>query len=210
MDIKREIILKYLHNMVVDQLADKYESQGYKVRKEYKIGNYRADLFAKNKFESIVFEVKSGALTPEKKEKLKALSEYVKSKGKYKFKLVFAATPKDKKIKIENLEDILAKIFDDDMPDELYSLSTHTRFNEVSNIEVDRIDINKDGSIEVSGTGVVSVELKFGSDSDVKNDMSYTINESFSFKFTVVLEFSDGKYTLKEKRELKVDTSTFY
>ncbi|MES0337997.1 MAG: hypothetical protein SFH39_16775 [Candidatus Magnetobacterium sp. LHC-1] len=209
MKIKEEFVLKHLRDIVVDQLSDEYRKKGYEVYKKYPIGKYKADLFVKNDMESIVFEVKSGTLTPDRRGKFKTLSEYVKSKENRKLSLVFAAPPKEKKIKIENLGDILAEVFLNEMPGELSSLSTSTSFAEVSNIEVDNIDINKDGSIEVIGTGVVSVELQYGSCSDVKNDMGYTINEYFSFKFTVVLKFVKNKYVLKEKKELSVDTSIF-
>ncbi|KJU85712.1 hypothetical protein MBAV_002092 [Candidatus Magnetobacterium bavaricum] len=200
MDIKREIISKYLPNMIVDQLADKYERQGYQVDRDYNIvDNYHADLFAQNAVESIVFEVKSGTLTPDKKAKLKALGAYIKSKVNWKFKLVLAEPPSEKEIIIEDIEDILTVLLgNSDVPYELSKDSKNVRFDKVSDVEVKGNRIHKDGKIEVNGIGFVDVVWQYGE--------AMKTTDSFPFTFVVTLDFANSKHELNS---LMVDTSSF-
>ncbi|MBF0456571.1 MAG: hypothetical protein HQK99_01585 [Nitrospirae bacterium] len=215
MKIDNKYTLMYLHDIVIAQLSDEYKAKGYKVYKEHKIGRYRADFVAQKNGETLVFEVLTGPLTQKRKDALKALTTYIKSKANHKFKFVYAAPPQDKIIDIENIEEIIRyEMYDNPIPAELDELSTHTRIDEVSDIDIYEIKIDKDGTISLDGTGIVSVILQYGSDSDVDSDMGDISYYSFPFTFSAKLEYDSGTLGLKDKDsdnlEINIDTSKYY
>ena len=162
----------------IEQIAEDYIQKGYSVTKEEVLGGkYYADIVARKNQEQIVIEVKTGKLNAEKKEKIANLADYVRSLGGYKFVIAIAATPpKEKKLEIAELEQLITNYFHQDLPSELDSLSTHTRPDEVSDIDIDEINISSK-SIFIKGNGVVSVEMQFGSDSDQNNDDGNDVEE---------------------------------
>jgi Holliday junction resolvase len=213
MEIKKQYLQKYMHSVAIDQLADEYRSKGYKVLKGEPIGSHKADLIAVKGDEKIVVEVKAGKLTPEKKAAISAIGNYVKNNDNYKFFIVLATPPKEKKLEVSNIEDLLFQYVIDNMPHELDELSTHPRVEQIDNVEIDEIKVNPNGAILVKGNGVVSMELQFGSDADLNNDFGHKVNDSFPFQFDVVLEFDDDKgfvFSQMKEPEVKVDTSSYY
>lgn len=210
MEIKKKYYLKYLHEIAVEQLIEEYSSKGYKITKEKKIGDFIADLFVENEYEKIIIEVKTSKLTPSFKEKIKEISKIANSQG-YKFLIINANPPENKKISIDGIEEIFTEHFIYDLPSELDSLSTHTRINEVSSIEIDNIEIYNN-IINISGFGAVSVNLQYGSgsDSDQDNDIGGSFNDRYPFTFDVNLKIHNNKLTIDDIELLDVDTSSFY
>ena len=100
--------------------------------------------------------------------------------------------------------------FHQDLPSELDSLSTHTRPDEVSDIDIDEINISSK-SIFIKGNGVVSVEMQFGSDSDQNNDDGFKINDNFPFDFALTLGYNDeNKLEIVDVQKVEIDTSSYY
>lgn len=210
MEIKKQYLQKYLHRIAIEQIVDEYRQKGYKVSEEERIGKYQADIVARKNDETIVIEVKSGKMTPKKKEAITGIGNYVRSQGNYKFFVVIATPSREKKLEIVNIENMLTQIMLEELPDELDELSTHTTLDEVSDIDLDEIII--DGkSIFVKGNGVVSVELQMGSDGDQKRGDGFKSNDNFPFDFNITLEYNDkNELHIIEIDTLKVDTSSFY
>jgi len=211
MEIKKRYLQKYLHDIAIEQISEEYKEKGYLVSKEEQLGKkYIADLIARKGDEIIVVEVKSGKMSPERKQKIKDLANYVRTQGNYKFLVAVATPPKEKKLKIAQVEDLLFEIILNDFPDELDQLSTHTRLEEVIDIDIDEISI-EGTSIFVAGDGVVSVELQFGSDGDQDTDEGFKYYDSFPFEFEITLEY-DNEHELKivDVDKLEIDTSSYY
>ncbi|MBF0553904.1 MAG: hypothetical protein HQK96_05020 [Nitrospirae bacterium] len=209
MVIKHKYTTKYLHDIVIAQLYDEYKAKGYSVTKETMIGGYQADLVAQKNGETLVFEVTTGSLTQKGKERLRSLSTYVNSQEGHKFKFIYSAPPRERTIDIANIEEILTSEMENNIPDELDKLSTHTRIEEIYDIDIAEIDIGKDGTISLKGTGTVSVELQNGSDSDNIKDMGHITFYSFPFTFSSKLEHKNRKLDTKNLK-IKIDTSKYY
>lgn len=211
MEIKKQYLQKYLHDIAIDQIAEEYKEKGYVVSKEEQLGKkYYADLIARKDNETIVVEVKSGKMSPERKQKISDLANYVRGQGNYKFLVVIATPPKEKKLEIIGIENLLTEYFSENLPSELDELSTHTTFDEVTDVDIDEILIDGD-SILVTGDGVVSVELQLGSDGDQNADDGFTISDSFPFEFGVKLEYDiDHGLKIIDFDNLEVDTSSYY
>lgn len=189
---------KYLHDIAVDQLVEDYEAKGYQVSKEYPIGNYRADLFAKKNGESIVFEVKVGKLDTKKRERLKVISEYVKEKD-YKFKIVIANTPREKKINVPDIKSIFDTYFQKSSLYQLSHLAKKVRYKSVNYIEVNEAIFNDETDIRLNGTGNIEIEL-----TDTQ-----TYPEVFPFEFDLILTNVKSKLAIKDMVHLEFDTSDF-
>ncbi|MCL2144762.1 MAG: hypothetical protein FWH43_04635 [Endomicrobia bacterium] len=209
MEIKKKYFEKYLHSIAIEQIAEDYLKNGYSVSKEQHIGKYRADLVAKKGDETIVIEVKSGKMTPEKKDTIKYLSDYVREQGNYKFLVVFAALPEEKKLEIDNIESLLLNYIIHNLSDEIDELSTHSTIDEISEINIDEIQISEK-SIFAKGTGIVDVELQFGSDGDQDRDMGFRANMNFPFEFEIILKYNNGALQIDDVKKLEFDTSDYY
>jgi len=210
MEIKKKFLDKYLHNIAIEQIAEEYLQKGYEVSKENQIGKYQADIIAKKGDETIVIEIKSGKMTPDKKETITQLGNYIHTQSNYKFIVVIATPPKEKKLEIINIDELLSSYFIEEFPEELNELSTHTMMDEISDIDIDEIRI--DGkSIFIKGDGVVSVELQYGSDSDQTSGDGNETSDNFPFEFELTLEYDKNhKLKITDVDKLIVDTSSFY
>lgn len=92
---------------------------------------------------------------------------------------------------------------------ELDELSTHTRVEGhwIDEIDVRRLDATE---IEYRVTGEVEVELQYGSNSDVANDIGVRSDDSYPYKVKVVAEAGKPLDIDAEAIRLTVDTSSFY
>ncbi|WP_339811900.1 hypothetical protein, partial [Zunongwangia profunda] len=118
--------------------------------------------------------------------------------------------PKDKNINIYDFEQILWDYLTFNLPDELNILSTHSRIEEIFEIDLDEIEI-KDKSIYVKGDGILSVELQYGSDGDQIRGDGLKMTDTYPFGFELTLEYdSDRKLKIIEVDKLEVDTNSFY
>lgn len=205
MEIDKRFVRKYLHHMAVDQLEFDYKNQGFNVRKEVLIGDYRADLVVEKEDEVIVIEVKAGKLNEERRRAIAYIGDYVKTQGNYKFLIVFANEPPEKEILIDEFQAVLYQALIDFMPDELVELATHVYLDEVDEINFDKVVIEY-GTISVIGNARVDVNLEFGSGSD-----GFVSSDSFPLDFKVDFRYADNvKIEILEDPEFKVDTSSFY
>jgi|GEM_PF-558287 len=209
MEIKRRFLNKYLHQIAIDQIFEEYTQKGYVVHKDQRLGKYETDLVARNDKETIVIEVKAGRLTPERKKAIAQLSEYVRNQHGYRFLVVVASEPKQKRISIDDLSELIFGHILNEFPNELSELATHVRPEQISDVEINAIQL-KGAWIFVSGNGVVSVELQYGSDGDQVRGDGIKLHDSFPFEFEFTLTYDNGRLTIDEVDRLEVDNSSFF
>lgn len=210
MEIKKKYLQKYLHSIAIEQLVTEYREKDYIVSTDEKIGKYGADIVARKGQETIVIEIKVGRLTPQKKESIAGIADYIKAQGNYKFLVIVATPPKEKKIEISDIEQTLSDYFLNEMPEKLDELSAHTRLEDVTDVEIDEILI-EGKEVFVKGSGVFNIEIQFGSSSDQRNDLGYKSDDTIPFEFDIVFEFNEGgEFEVIEINSLKVDTSSYY
>lgn len=206
MEIRQQYLQKYLHDIALDQLAADYKANDYVVTKEEKLDQlYEADLVARKGDEVIVVEVKTGRMTATKRKRLTELGDYVRAKS-YKFLVVIATPPRPKKIDIPNLNQLLFNYLIDHFPSTLDTLSSRTHITDVSGSHADEVTVRENGSITVTGSGVVEVSLNHGTQSD-----SAESTDNFPFTFDVLLNRAASKeLVIEEMKNLAIDTSDFY
>ena len=210
MEIKKKYLGKYLHDIAIEQIAEDYIQKGYQVNKEELLGKFQADLVARKGEDQIVIEVKAGKMTPDRKQKIAGIADYVRSLGNYKFLVVIATPPKEKKLEIEDIETLISNYIHNDLPSELDELSSHTRPDEVFDIDIDEINISGE-NIFVKGDGVVSVELQFGTDGDQDKGDGFKSYDNFPFDFEITLAYNSKKeLEIIEVDKFEVDTSSYY
>lgn len=210
MEIKKKYLSKYLHETAIEQIAEEYVQKGYNVAKEENLGKFRADLIARKGDEQIVIEVKSEKMSPDRKKELSGLADYVRNLGNYKFLIVIATPPKEKKLGIDNLEQLISNYIHDNLPDSLDELSSHTRPDEVTDVDVDEINISGN-LIFVKGNGVVNVELQYEPDGALNKNDGFKNYDSFPFEYEISLKYNEQKeLEITEVNKLKIDTSTYY
>ncbi|MBO0936191.1 hypothetical protein J2I47_06500 [Fibrella sp. HMF5335] len=196
---------EYLHDIAVNQLRAEYQSKGYTVAIDAPIGDTKADLVAKRADEVVVLEIKVGSMTPEKRERVTKLGDYVRDHKNYKFLVVVSTPPKPKNIDVPDLDELLHEYILDNFPSELDSLSSHTQIEDVIESTVDELSVLDEGRLAVKGSGVVEVELHYGSKDD--EHISY---DSFPFTFDAVLKRNEkDELTIDDMHELTVDTSSW-
>jgi len=210
MEIKDKYLNRYFHDIAMEQLYDEYTQMGYIVHKNHRIGSYEADIIAEKDNEKIVIEIKSGRMTPDKKQRLADLANYVRSQGDYKFMVVVPTPPQKKQLEVENIEQLLLTDIIHNLPNELDQLSTHTSPDEVYEVDIDEIKIDED-SVFIKGDGTISVNLDYGSDSDDLIADGYAASDSFPFSFTANLTYDERTKKFEiEDADINVDTSSFY
>jgi Holliday junction resolvase len=210
MKIKKKYLNKYLHDIAIDQMVEDYSQRGYIVKKEEMLGKYQADLIARKGDEQIVIEVKSGRMSPDRKAKIAGLADYIHNIGGYKFIAVIATPPKEKKLEIDDIDQLISDYIHNDSHSVIDILSSHSKIDEVIDVDVDEITFSGN-LIFIKGDGVVSVELQFGSDGDLKKGEGSKSFDSFPFDFEMSLKYNDAKkLEIFEVSKFKVDTSSYY
>jgi len=101
MKIKKKYLGKCLHEIAIEQIAEDYRQKGYTVSREEILGTFQADLVVRKDTEQLVIEVKAGKMTPDKKQRIAGIADYVRNLGGYKFLVVVATPPKEKNFKLK-------------------------------------------------------------------------------------------------------------
>ena len=210
MEIKRKYLQKYLHSIAIDQLIDEYSEENYIVSRDEAIGNFKADIVARKDKETIVIAIKTEKLTSSKRDTISGLADYLMGKKDYKFLIIVATPPKEKKLAISDIEILFSTYFTNEFPEELDSLSTHTSLDYVSDVDINEISI--DGEyVFTKGSGIFNIGLQYGSDGDQDRGDGYETSDSIPFDFEITLAYNkEKKLEIVEVDLLKVDTSFFY
>jgi len=206
MKIDKKYLSRYYHKAAVDQLSDEYKARGYNITVEEKVGNFRIDMVARKEDAIIFFEIKTGEVRAETKERIKNLADFLKKEyPNSKFLLVAVRYPDDDTIVIDNLESILFDFFVGyEVPSELDELSPSTSIEDFSDVTVTSIEISHD-TIKVECEGQVEVNLDYD-----RHESDAGFDESFPFKLKGEMQYVDGNLEMVDLDVFEADTSKFY
>lgn len=203
--LDRRSWLRIYHEAAIEQLAREISAQGYCTTREKRIGKHIADLVAEKEDATIVYEVKVGDIPPEGIERLTAIKATIEAMPNTMFKLVFVSIS-EKSISIDGIEDALFAYFEDDPPTDIISLASHQYIQGVSDVDLSSIQVDL-GGIRVKGDGLLSIQLQYGSNADVRNDDGLLTEDSLPFDFECVM---DHGLNVSEMVHIHVDVSSFY
>ena len=110
MEINKNIFLKHLEQAAIEQLALKYEQEGFDVTSNYQIKEQHLDLVVKKGDEIIAFEIKAGTWDTEKQRAVHRLRNLAVHELGAKFKLIFVNLPEEPEIEIEGLEEVFQEL----------------------------------------------------------------------------------------------------
>jgi len=193
--------LRYLASARQALLADQLRDEGYTVQTNYPAGELSFDLVARKGTRAIAYEFKSGPSPRTTRQGLRSLQEAANREG-LELRIVVVNPPPKVRVEFEYLSDHLLHHMFDHFPQALDSLSSHTEIDGVCDLDISEVAV-RDGSLHVSGSGIVDVTLGYGSDSDE----GPSSGNAFPFVFKVKLA-TDG--SLESVDTLDFDTSTFY
>jgi hypothetical protein len=202
MEINKGILQKYLEQATIEQLESEYIKKGYEVFREHKIKDRHLDLMARKDKDIIVFEIKSGTWTDARREVAQQLRNFAVHELGANYKLVLVNLPKEADVVVDGLDAIFPDLLADEFIDEFSRLATHFIVDEVSDINFDELFIRK-SEIEIKGSAIVSLELQYGSNSDVREGDGLGWTESFSFDFHLLL---NENLDVKEVLSLELDS----
>ena len=205
MRIQDDVLIKAFKEATIEQIEKDYVQQGYSVEREAKIGRLRADLVAQKDDKVTVFEFKAGRWNAEKTKAVTKLRNYVAHNLAGEFKLVLVNLPREREIFIEGIEVILHQILHEDTS-QVDNLATHVFLDEIYDVDISSVDIHTE-RIYVIGSGSVSYELQYGSDSDIRHGDGVRSTEAFPFTFRLYLNHI---LDVDEVEEIDIVTSSFY
>lgn len=183
------------------EMNHRYQKQGYKTYQNHKIGQYTIDLYAEKDGEKIAFEFKTRGRLNTKG--LDGIRNYAKANGIH-FRVVIVNIPIDKHITVEGIEQTLEQYFTNNMPNELDTLSTHTRIAEVEQAILTSINLSSIDNIEIEGKSEVIIDLCYDNDENANFPASFP----FTFKGTWTFD-NNNVLQLDELSELNIDTSSY-
>lgn len=185
MEIRPEILDKHLADAAIEQLADDYTRKGFEVARDVLMGDARADLVARKGESLVVFEVKAGSWTDERRAEAQHLRDEAVNKGG-RFVLVMLPQPREKSVEVEGIKEILLSVVQDRCRAELSQLAGPAEVVEVSDVDLRSIAAGPEG-IEVEGSAYVDLELHLRSGSSNGKPAEPTSVESVPLDFHLVL-----------------------
>lgn len=188
---------QYLEAAKIEELARRYESEGYEVRIEPDGRDAGFDLVARKNGDVIAVEVKAKVALKSAQTRIEELRERAHQLG-YGFRLVIFSPPHAPSIEVVGLEDALRDHLVEHIPDEVQALATSVRIDGVRDVEITSLTIDND-RIEVQGAAALELELEFGG--GVARD-GLSAHDSYPCRFHVIL---DSSLTVKEVAGLHVD-----
>lgn len=201
----KDYLLPLYEKATIEQIADEYRDKGYTVRKGEKVGPYRVDLAVEKDSEITYIEVKSRREGSEAKRRIKEMIDYFNTIPNAHFQVYVSRNPDPPKIEIDDIDHVLYNYFIYNFPSQLDELSTHTRIEDVYDVSIKEIKVGKD--IFVSCSGMVSVSLQYGSDSEQESEQPFVLPFPFEFKGTV--KYKEEGYSVDECLSLNIDTSGY-
>jgi hypothetical protein len=190
----------YLEAAKIEEIASQLRGQGFEVRTGDADTGY--DLIATRAGERIAMQVKARSELGDSADQIARLREQARRDG-YDFRLVVVNPPRERAVEVEGLMQRLDEYLTENPPPELERLSSHTRMSGVSDLEIDSLEVTREG-VHVTGNGVVDVELEY-SGGEAKDGV--TSGADFPFSFDVLL---DQELHIRRVNTLTVDTSSFY
>ena len=201
MEVERRYKIMAYERAAFEEMKERYQKQGYEIRTDYKLGDFQVDLFCEKGNLRFAFEFKARKRLNHAR--IEAMRE-IANENDIHFRVVIVRIPVDKHISVEGIEETLEHYFNNDMPSDLDSLSTHTRVIEVEQAVITSLQMKSIDEIEISGNSEVVVDLCFDNDDD------HCDTESYPFSFKGEWAFNENReLELQELSELKFDTSSY-
>jgi len=197
MNIRPNILQKYLYNIAIDQLTEDYEAEGYEVFKDYPIDSeFTTNLLAKKNGSGVVMEIKSGRFSESERKRWRKISQFAKDNN-YQFKLVVAGPPTKTEVHFPHVETALDSYFKNDELRQIAEVAKVT-YQGIDFLEISELNFREIGDIQITGHGDIEVELDFGD--EISPDV-------FPFKFDIVLAYNgDNQLKIKDVQKMEFDT----
>ena len=197
MKVGNQEIYKGIYIVTLDKLTNLLKKEGFEVLEGGKDSGY--DLFAEKGDDRRIYLIKIGKNRVQTN--LIAKMQSVAKEKKAKLFVTYVERPKTYNIEYDGIETLLRNFLSNNLPDELDRLSTHTRVDDVYDVEIQSISV-KDEVIKLEGNATLVVELSYGSDKEAYEDVEH---ECFEFVFRVAI--SENKII---RNYFKFDVEHFY
>lgn len=193
-----------IYNAAIEKLTKQLTKDGFVVERE-KLGNDIVfDLFAYKDSDKRIYELKLGKNRIQEKQFL-YLQKHAQNIGA-KLYIIYLEIPKSKQIEFYDINTILLNDLNRHTPSSLISLATHVYINDIDNVDITSLIVDKD-IIRLEGNGLVYVEAQYGSPKDL--DEGYGTFENLEFEFTFRLKLDHYNRKVLDAY-YKIDTSYFY
>lgn len=197
-------IAQYLEAAKVEEVSEQLKSEGYQIalNQTEPDANFRYNIVATKDGKRIAIEVKARSHLRESAGFIRELREYAKRQGYDEFRLVIVNPPRERTIVIESFDSTLYDYMLNESFAEIEELSSRASLEDVSDIEIDSVEVNAH-SIDVGGTGIVSVSLEYGG-----GDANDGLSIDHDFPFTFIAKLSHDMQI--EDSQIHIDTSGFF
>lgn len=195
-----------IHESAILKTERQLKREGFIAKRDYIIedSNLEVDLFAYNNVEKRIYEFKIGHNKIQNKQFL-LLQNCSRNIGAKLF-IIYLEVPQSKHIMFNGIEDIIFGHLCDYPPVELLELATHVHISNVTNIDINSIDVDNE-IVSMRGSGCILVDTQFGSKRDlVKND-GLEEHLEFDFWFRLKLDVAERKIL---NSYYKIDTGWYY
>lgn len=208
MKLDRNLLNRCYHDTIITQYKKELENSGFTVYMEHLFSNKRVDLYAEKADEKRVYEFKMVGSPNQKKDQIVKFKDFALSHGATPY-VVYVNPPEEKQIQFDGLDELLLHYFNNtEFPSELDQLSTHTSITSVYISDLTNVGVS-DGIINIDGFATISVELQYGSNSDLKREDGLLHTDRFPMSFSAKLSHYNGEYVI-ENIEYSIDTSSWY
>lgn len=197
-----------IYQSAINKIKNQLKKDNFIVNTNYHFLDYNTnficDLFAYNNKEKRIYEIKLGK-NKINKNQFEHLQNFAR-KINAKLYIIYVEIPQSKNIQFYGIEDILFNDLSRHTPNELVCLATNVYINDVENIDINSIIINKE-IVHLDGTGTLYAETHFGSPRDIDEGFGIIEEHEFDFVFKISINQYNNKIL---KSYYKIDTEYFY
>lgn len=193
--------LRYLEEAKIEELAHKYEEQGFAIAKHHQDAGATYDLVASNGQKTIAIEVKARTALARYVEEIKRLRTIAHDRG-YDFHLIIVNPPVERQIRVDGFRPLLLRYITGHLPDLLGELSDHATIETVKALDIKSIEVTRAG-LDLKGTGAVEVTLDYAIEGD-RDGVAWEMTFPFDFALSISPQFE-----ITEVDQLLIDTSEF-
>lgn len=199
MEVKEEYIKKYWRSIVLDQLDDKYVSEGFNVFRDKKFNGVTPDLFLEKDGDKKIIVLSCSKFD---NNDFLELHRYAKSHN-----ISFEYIPSNysslkKTVEIEGIEMILCNYIKNNTPDSISELGHNHSIEDIIDLNINELYIDTE-RIVFKGTCLCETIISLDGDSDT--EYSYY----FPCKINIHLSINEEILILGDS-EIEADVSSFY
>lgn len=202
MKLGMDEIISGIEYTAIQKITRGLVNEGFTVKNEYSSSadnGMLLDLYAEKGDDKRIYALKIGKNRIQKNQ-FEALQEEAKRLNA-KLYIIYLEVPRSNEIEFEALDQIIYEDLINDFPSEIDRLSTHSTIEEVSDIEIDSINISN-GIAKLTGSGRMYIHLQFGSRADLRNGDAAEDACSADFFFKLSVDISSNKIV---KHYYKID-----